>query len=53
MRWFYACNAQMHAGLADPWEADDRYAATMDACGAGITAFLAVGVRANARRRAG
>lgn len=50
-RWFYPCSTEMHLGLADMWEADERFAATMDARGAGMTAFLAAAVRANARRR--
>lgn len=51
-RWFYPCSTEMHTGLADLWEADERYAASMDAHGAGITAFLAAAVRANARQHA-
>jgi MerR family transcriptional regulator, thiopeptide resistance regulator len=49
-RWFYPCSAAMHTGLADLWEADRRFAENIDAHGAGLTAFLAVAVRANARR---
>ncbi len=42
----------MHMGLADLWEADPRFAANIDQHGAGLTAFLAAAVRANARRPA-
>jgi len=49
-RWFYPCSPTMHAGLADMWEADQRFADSIDRFGAGLTAFLATAVRANARR---
>jgi MerR family transcriptional regulator, thiopeptide resistance regulator len=49
-RWFYPCGSTMHTGLADLWEADGRFAASIDAHGAGLTSFLAAAVRANARR---
>jgi DNA-binding transcriptional MerR regulator len=49
-RWFYPCGRAMHAKLADLWEADPRYGENMDKHGAGLTAFLAAAVRANARR---
>jgi hypothetical protein len=49
-RWFYPCNAQMHRGLADLWEADRRYADNIDQHGAGLTAYLAAAVRANSER---
>lgn len=49
-RWFYPCSAQMHSGLADLWEADHRYAASIDRYGAGLTQYLAAAVRANAER---
>ncbi|TVR87570.1 MAG: MerR family transcriptional regulator [Trueperaceae bacterium] len=51
-RWFYPCSPTMHAGLADMWEADQRFADNLDRFGAGLTAFLAAAVRANARRSA-
>ena len=50
-RWFYPCSAQMHAGLADMWEADRRYADNIDKHGAGLTEYLAAAVRANANRK--
>ena len=52
-RWFYPCSTDMHTNLADMWEADARFAATIDAHGAGLTPFLAAAVRANARRQPG
>jgi MerR family transcriptional regulator, thiopeptide resistance regulator len=52
-RWFYPCSSAMHEGLADMWEADRRFAANIDQHGAGLTAFLAAAVGANARRRDG
>lgn len=52
-RWFYPCSTAMHANLADLWEADARFAASIDRYAAGLTPFLAAAVRANAERRAG
>lgn len=52
-RWFYPCSTGMHTNLADLWEADARFAERIDRHGAGLTAFLAAAVRANARRHAG
>jgi DNA-binding transcriptional MerR regulator len=49
-RWFYPCSPKMHAGLADLWEADDRFRQNIDKHGAGLTAFLAAAVRANTNR---
>lgn len=49
-RWFYPCSPTMHAGLADMWEADPRFAENIDRFGTGLTAFLAAAVRANAAR---
>jgi DNA-binding transcriptional MerR regulator len=49
-RWFYPCSPQMHCGLADLWEADQRYADSIDQHGAGLTQYLAAAVRANAER---
>ena len=47
--WFYPCSKATHAGLADMYEADDRFRATIDAAGEGLTTFLAAAIRANAR----
>jgi MerR family transcriptional regulator, thiopeptide resistance regulator len=50
-RWFYPCSLRMHAGLADMWESDKRFAENIDRHGGpGLTAFLAAAVRANATR---
>ena len=49
-KWFYPCSHAMHAGLADMYEADDRFRASIDAAGAGLTTFLAAAIRANAAR---
>jgi MerR family transcriptional regulator, thiopeptide resistance regulator len=29
-RWFYPCSVEAHRGLADLYEADDRFAAEID-----------------------
>ena len=47
-RWFYPCSAQMHAGLADLYEADARFAANIDRFGVGLTPYFAAAIRANA-----
>jgi DNA-directed RNA polymerase beta subunit len=52
-RWFYPCSPKLHCGLADLWEADRRYADTIDKHGADLTEYLAAAVRANARRAPG
>lgn len=48
--WFYPCSKAMHAGLADMYEADDRFRASIDRAGEGLTTFLAAAIRANAAR---
>ena len=45
-RWFYALTREMHAGLADMWEADERFAANIDQHGEGLTKWIAAAVRA-------
>ena len=52
-RWFYACGPAMHTNLADLWEADARFAESIDKHGADLSPFLAAAVRANARRHGG
>jgi DNA-binding transcriptional MerR regulator len=47
--WFYPCSRAMHAGLADMYEADDRFRASIDKAGEGLTTFLAAAIRANAK----
>jgi DNA-binding transcriptional MerR regulator len=49
-RWFYPCSHAMHAGLAEMYEADVRFSATIDAHAEGLTRFLAAAMRANAER---
>ncbi len=47
-RWFYPCGLQLHRGLADLWEADERFARSIDQWAEGLTPFLAAAVRTNA-----
>jgi DNA-binding transcriptional MerR regulator len=49
-RWFYDCSREMHAGLADLYEADPRFARHYDDRAAGLAVYVAAAVRANARR---
>jgi len=49
-RWFYPCSVTMHSGLADMYEADQRFAENINKYGAGLTPFLAAAIRANAQR---
>jgi MerR family transcriptional regulator, thiopeptide resistance regulator len=51
-RWFYPCSHRMHASLADMWEADVRFQATIDKAGTGLTTYLAAALRANYARNA-
>ena len=46
-RWFYPCDATMHAGLADLYENDARFAANIDVHGDGLTPYLVAAIRAN------
>jgi DNA-binding transcriptional MerR regulator len=48
-RWFYACPPEMHAGLADMYEGDARFAANIDQYAAGLTAWWSAAIRANAK----
>ena len=50
-RWFYPCSRVMHRGLADLYEADDRYAQSLDRFGEGVTTYLIAAIRANAGSR--
>lgn len=47
---FYPCGYRMHAGLADMYEADDRFRAHYEARQEGLTEFVAAAIRANALR---
>jgi MerR family transcriptional regulator, thiopeptide resistance regulator len=49
-RWFYPCAHAMHRGLADMYEADQRFAQNIDKYGEGLTPFLSAAIRANAAR---
>jgi len=49
-RWFYPCTLAMHRGLADMYEADERFAQSIDKFGEGLTPFLSLAIRANASR---
>lgn len=49
-RWFYACSTGMHCALAQMYEGDTRFAASIDKFGAGLTPFLCAAIRENARR---
>jgi DNA-binding transcriptional MerR regulator len=48
-RWFYPCGPQMHAGLADMYEADARFAESIDKYAPGLTPWWSAAIRANAR----
>ncbi len=50
-RWFYPCTREMHAKLADLYEADHRFADNIDKHGGGLTTFLVKAIRANAAVR--
>jgi DNA-binding transcriptional MerR regulator len=49
-RWFYPCSKAAHVQLADLYEADARYAQSIDQHAPGLTPFLAAAIRANAER---
>lgn len=49
-RWFYPCSHEMHASLADMYEADERFRAHYDARATGLASFVARAIRANARK---
>lgn len=46
-RWFYPCDHVRHALLADLYENDARFAASIDGFAAGLTPFLVAAIRAN------
>ena len=48
-RWFYPCSVLMHAGLADMYESDERFRGHYEQRAAGLAAFVAAAIRANAR----
>jgi hypothetical protein len=45
-RWHYACSREMHARLANLYEADERFAAHFDAVAPGLATFVVAGIRA-------
>lgn len=49
-RWFYPCSVTMHVGLADMYEADERFAKSIDRFGDGLSQYLVAAIRANAER---
>jgi DNA-binding transcriptional MerR regulator len=51
-RWFYRCSTTMHCGLADMYEADERFRAFFEGHAPGLAAFLSAAIRANAQRAA-
>lgn len=51
-RWFYPCGPKMHAGLADMYTADTRFAAHYEDRAEGLAAFMAAAIKANAARNA-
>jgi DNA-binding transcriptional MerR regulator len=51
-RWFYPCSSAMHCGLADMYEADQRFREHFDRAAPGLAAFLSAAIRANAQRAA-
>lgn len=50
-RWFYECPPAMHTNLAAMYEADERFRSHYDDQEAGLAAFVAEAIRANARRQ--
>lgn len=46
-RWFYPCGPEMHAGLADMYEADARFAESIDKYAPGLTPWWSAAIRAN------
>lgn len=49
-RWFYPCSVAIHAGLADLYESDARFAENINKFGHDLTPFLSAAIRANAQR---
>ena len=44
-RWFYPCSRDMHARLADLWDSDPRFSASIDRAAPGLTRWLVAAVR--------
>lgn len=49
-RWFYPISLQLHAKLADMWESDARFSASIDRHGQGLTVWIVEAVRAALRQ---
>uniref|UniRef100_UPI0003808DC6 MerR family transcriptional regulator n=1 Tax=Nocardiopsis halotolerans TaxID=124252 RepID=UPI0003808DC6 len=49
--WFYDCPAEMHRGLGRMYVDDERFTATIDAHGQGLSAYLREAFAANAARQ--
>jgi DNA-binding transcriptional MerR regulator len=49
-RWYYPCSRFMHAGLAEMYTADARFAESFEHHAEGLAVFVADAIRANARR---
>ena len=49
-RWYYPCDHQMHAALAEMYVADERFSAFFEKHRQGLTAFVTAAIRANAAR---
>lgn len=49
-RWFYDCGTEMHVGLADMYQADPRFRRHYEDRAAGLAAYVAAAIRANAER---
>lgn len=49
-RWFYDCSAQVHAGIAELYVTDERYAEPFEALAPGLATYVRDAMRANAAR---
>ena len=50
-RWFFACSPAMHGAMAAMFEADPRFARTVDRHEEGLSLFWAAAIRSNAIRQ--
>jgi MerR family transcriptional regulator, thiopeptide resistance regulator len=49
-RWFYDCTVEIHAGLAEMYVADPRFAQTYETIAPGLSRYLRDAIQANAAR---
>lgn len=49
-RWFYDCSHDIHVGLAEMYLSDERFTEHYERRAAGLAAFVAAAIRANAQR---